>query len=139
MKLMASMSAMQARSLSYAELMQAPAGERQRLFASLTPDNRAAVMKAHMETRLSVHQPDLGRTQIALVSGAIAFVTPQLYSSTPDVANREQLDQFSRRLACSLGDNLAGTLTRFLPPQRISRSWGQRMRDSVDWAVNCVI
>jgi hypothetical protein len=124
---------------SYAELMEAPPGQRATLFASLTPERRATIMKQRMEAWLTVHLPDLSARQVATVREAIAPVTPELYATPPSRELNQRYSDLTRRLACALSDDLASTLTDFSrPPQRSHRTWRQAADDWIDWTVNCV-
>jgi hypothetical protein len=121
--------------LSYADLMKAPPEQRRQLFEGLTPDNRAAVLKQRWEAWLAVHEPDLSGRQIALVREAIVLAA----ADGSDPATIEKREQMAHRLACALGGDLASTLNGFSELRRLQRSWRQRARDWIDWAVNCVV
>ena len=125
---------------SYADLMQAPPGQRAALFAGLTPERRAAIKAEHMEIWLSVHRPDLSKRQVELVREAIAFVTPELYAAAPTPAMRERQSRLAQRLGCALNGDLAYSLAQFSrAPERIHRGWRQRAHDWMEWVVNCVL
>jgi len=124
--------------VSYEELMSMPPGQRKQTLAASSPENRAAVMKQHLERWLDVHRPDLSRNAQALVREAIALVTPDLYATPPLPAIHEQQLRLSQRMACALGDRRAATLMQLdSPPQRIAESWADRTREWLDWLVNC--
>jgi hypothetical protein len=120
------------------DFMNVPPAQQGREIAALSPEDRAASMKQHLERWLEVHRPDLSTNAQALVREAIDFATPELYSRAPTEAERQRQFQLGQRLACSLGDARASTLMqRHQPPQRISQSWSERTREWIDWAVNC--
>ena len=121
--------------LSYADLMKAPPEQRQHLFESLPPDNRVALLKQRWEAWLVVHEPDLSRGQIDLVREAIVLAA----GDSSDPATIEKQEQMAHRLACALGEDLASTLKGFSELRRLQRTWRQRARDWIDWAVNCVV
>lgn len=124
-----------AQPLSYQELMRAPADQRERIFAALTPDNRAAIVQQRLEAWLAVHEPDLSARQVALVREAIALATP----AVPDERTRAAQDRIGERLACSLGETLASTMTGFAEPVRIPRTWRRSAREWTGWIVNCIV
>ncbi len=124
--------------LSYLDFLKIPPAQRDREFAALSPDNRAAIMKQHLERWLDVHRPDLSSHAQALVREAIDVVTPELYAVPPNQAAQQRQLVLARRMACALGDARASTLMKLdRPPQRISETWAERTRQWIDWFVNC--
>lgn len=122
----------------YADFMKVPPAQQDREFAALSPENRAAIMKQHLERWLDVHRPDLSSNAQALVREAIDVVTPEMYSRGPTEAERQRQLLLGQRMACALGGARASTLRqRDHPPQRISQSWGESTREWIDWFVNC--
>ena len=104
------------RQLSYADLMQVPPAQRKDTFAALTPENRAAVMRQHLEQWLEVHGPDLSDHARTLVREVITTITPELYAGPPTGAASERQTELSHELACALGDDRASTLMMFDQP-----------------------
>lgn len=123
--------------LSEADFMQAPAAQ-DREVTALSPEDRAAIMKQHLERWLDVHRPDLSSNAQGLVREAIDLVTPQMYSRAPTEAEQQRQLLLGQRLACALGDARASTLMqRDQPPRRITQSWGDSTREWIDWFVEC--
>lgn len=126
--------------LSYADVMAMPPEQRERTLAALSPDNRSAVMKQHLERWLDVHRPDLSSRAQALVREFIDSITPALYTTPPTEAARERQSLLAHRMACALGDDRAGTLTKLdSPPKRINRTWRDSTRQWIDWVVTCAV
>lgn len=124
--------------LSYVDFLRIPPAQRDREFAALSPDNRAAIMKQHLERWLDVHRPDLSSHAQTLVREAIDLVTPELYSAPPNEAAQQRQAALARRLACALGEARASSLMKLdRPPQRISQTWADSTRQWIDWFVNC--
>jgi hypothetical protein len=124
--------------LSYADFMKVPPDQRDREFAALPADNRAAIMRQHFERWLEVHRPDLSHNAQTLVREAIDLISPELYSAPPSDALRERQAQLGQRLACAIGSERSGTLNKVgIVPQRIDQTWRESTREWVDWLVNC--
>lgn len=124
--------------VTYADFMNLPPAQQDRDWTALSPENRAAIMRQHLERWLEVHRPDLSSNAQALVREAIDFATPELYSRTPTEAQQQRQLLLGQRLACALGEARTSTLMqRDRPPQRINQSWGESTREWIDWFVNC--
>lgn len=124
--------------LTDADFLKVLAAQQDREFAALSPENRAAIMKQHLERWLDVHRPDLSSNAQVLVRETIDLVTPELYSRAPTEAEQQRQLLLGQRLACALGGAHASTLMpRGHPPQRISQSWGESTREWIEWLVNC--
>lgn len=126
--------------LAYADFLKVAPAERDWELASLSPENRSAIMKQHFEQWLDVHRPDLSSHAQALVRQAIDLVSPAMYSAPPTEAEQQRQVLLGQRMACALGDARASTLMRLdRPVQRISQTWGESTREWIEWLVNCAV
>lgn len=126
--------------MSYDEFTKLSQAQRDGHFAAQDPEGKAALMRAHLERWLDVHRADLNDRQIALVKEVIEFASPALYRNPQDTALNAQQEALGRRLSCSLGSDLASTISPVgAPPRRIERTWSQAAHQWVEWIVTCVV
>lgn len=71
--------------IGYDEFMPQPLQERRRIFNEVSAENRALLMKTHIERWLAANESRLNGEQIAIVEEMILFITPELYQEERDI------------------------------------------------------
>ncbi len=85
--------------ISYDQFMPQPRQERLRIFNEISAENRALLIKTHIERWLAANRPHLTLEQIAVVEDIIPFITPELYQADRDTVKVErEAEVFCRKL-----------------------------------------
>jgi hypothetical protein len=71
--------------IGYDEFMPQPLQERLRIFNEVSAENRALLMKTHIERWLAANESRLNGEQIAIVEEMLLFITPELYQEERDI------------------------------------------------------
>ncbi len=87
---------------SYDEFMPHPLQERIRIFNEISADNRALLMKTHVERWLAANRPRLNDEQVAVVEEILRFITPESYRAEGDREKAEQEAEALREKAASV-------------------------------------
>src|SRR5215216_292585 len=70
--------------IAYDQFMPQPLEERLRLFNEVSAENRALLVKTHVERWLAVNRPRLTHEQIAVVEELIHSIRPEFYQQGTD-------------------------------------------------------
>lgn len=70
--------------IGYDQFMPQPFEERLRIFREVSAENRALLMKTHIERWLAANRPRLTDEQVAVVEEFISFISPELYRAEPE-------------------------------------------------------
>lgn len=70
--------------VGYDQFMPQPIEERLKLFSEISAENRASIMKTHVERWLAANRPRLTSEQTAVVEEVIRFISPELYREDRD-------------------------------------------------------
>ena len=71
--------------IGYDEFMPQSLHERRRIFTDISAENRALLIKTHVERWLKANRQRLNNEQIAIVEEMIAFITPEQYKVDRDM------------------------------------------------------
>ena len=85
--------------IGYDRFMPQPLEERRRIFNEISAENRALLIKTHVERWLAANRPRLTHEQIAVVDEMIHFITPELYQGARDFEKVAQEAEALRRKA----------------------------------------
>lgn len=85
--------------ISYDEFMPQPFQERLKIFNNISAENRALLIKTHVERWLAANRPRLTQEQIALVEEMIPYLTPERYQAERDMEKIAQEAEALRRKA----------------------------------------
>jgi hypothetical protein len=77
--------------VGYDELMTRRVDERRALFAEITPENKAMIVRTHAERWLVRNTGRLSGSQVAAFRDIILLIEPELFGRTPDDAREEAL------------------------------------------------
>lgn len=81
--------------IGYDQFMPQPLQERLRLFNEMSAENRALIMKTHVERWLAANRPRLTDEQVAVVEEMFRIITPESYQEERDF---EKIHQEAERL-----------------------------------------
>ncbi len=85
--------------ISYDQFMPQPRQERLRIFNEVSAENRALLIKTHIERWLAANIRRLTPEQVAVVEEVIPFITPEWYQVDRDIAKVErEAEVFCRKL-----------------------------------------
>lgn len=70
--------------ISYDEFMPQPLSERLNIFNEISAENRALLVKTHVERWLAANQIRLTPEQVAIVKDVIRFIVPEQYQEGRD-------------------------------------------------------
>ena len=70
--------------IGYDQFMPQPFEERLRIFSEVSAENRALLMKTHIERWLAANRPRLTDEQVAVVEEMIPIIRPELYKEDRD-------------------------------------------------------
>jgi hypothetical protein len=77
--------------IGYDEFMPQPFSERRRIFNEISAENRALLIKTHIERWLATNRQRLNNEQITVVEETIIpFITPERYRAERDTEKVEQ-------------------------------------------------
>jgi hypothetical protein len=125
---------------TYDEFAKLPSSQRDALYASLSPEDKAELLRASFQRWLDEHRATLSNRQVAAVREAVEFVTPELFRTPQDPKVIDKQLAVSEKLSCSLGPELAYSLAKGqAPSQRVERTWTQVVETWIDWVVECVV
>lgn len=82
-------------SIGYDEFMPQPLQERLRIFNEVSAENRASLIKTHVERWLASNRPRLSNEQISVVEEMIPYITPELYRAG---RNQEKVERLAEML-----------------------------------------
>lgn len=129
-----------AKTPSYEEFAQLPSTQRDALYATLSPEQKAELLRTRFQRWLDEHRATLSNRQVSAVREAIEFVTPELLRAPDDPKTIEKQLAVSAKLSCALGSDLAYSFAKGLPPsQRVERTWTQVVDTWIEWVVECVV
>ena len=83
--------------LSYEGLMKLPRAKRGTTFKILSPQNRADIVRTHMQRWLDAHKDGLSQKQKDLIADNLAVVSPELYRQPLSFALQEKSIELYRR------------------------------------------
>ena len=125
---------------TYDEFAQLPSTQRDALYATLSPEDKAELLRARFQRWLDEHRATLSNRQVSAVREAIEFVAPELFRTPQDPKAIEKQLAVSAKLSCALGAELAHSLAEGqAPSQRVERTWTQVVETWIDWVVECVV
>ena len=81
--------------ISYERYMFLPIEERKKISSEISAENRALLMKTHVERWLATNHPRLKQEQIVVIEEIIRFITPEAYQEDRDY---EKVIQEAERL-----------------------------------------
>ncbi len=85
--------------ISYDQFMPQPLQERLRIFNEVSAENRALLIKTHIERWLTANRSRLTPQQIAVVEEIIPFIKPEWYQAERDTQKVEQeAEVFCRKM-----------------------------------------
>jgi hypothetical protein len=85
--------------ISYDQFMPQPRQERLRIFNEISAENRALLIKTHIERWLTANRVRLTPEQIAAAEEVVTFVKPQCYQSDRDTEKvQQEAEVFCRKL-----------------------------------------
>lgn len=73
--------------IGYDEFMPRPLEERLRIFGEISAENRALLIKTHVERWLAAHRPRLTHEQVAVVEEIIPRIRPEWYQAARGAEN----------------------------------------------------
>jgi hypothetical protein len=82
-------------SIGYDEFMPQPLEERLRIFNEVSAENRASLIKTHVERWLTANRPRLSDKQIVVIEEMIPYITPELYRAG---RNQEKVERLAEML-----------------------------------------
>ena len=85
--------------IGYDQFMPQPLQERLRIFNEVSAENRALLIKTHVERWLAANRPRLTHEQIAVVEEIIPCITPESYQAERDMEKVAQEAEALRRKA----------------------------------------
>src|SRR2546423_3044562 len=85
--------------IGYDQFMPNPLEERLRLFNEVSAENRALLIKTHVERWLAANRPRLTHEQIVVVEEIIRFIKPELYQARADFEQVAQAAETLRKKA----------------------------------------
>ena len=85
--------------IGYDQFMPQSLEERRRIFNAISAENRALLIKTHVERWLAANRPRLTHEQIAVVDEMRRFITPELYQEGRDFDKVAQEAEALRRKA----------------------------------------
>jgi len=85
--------------ISYDQFMPQPREERLRVFSEVSAENRALLIKTHIERWLAANRPRLTPEQIAVIEEVIPFIKPEWYQANRDQEKiQREAEVFCRKL-----------------------------------------
>lgn len=126
--------------VSYDEFLDLEEKERESMLARMPPERRIWLKRVHAERWLEEKRTSLTTSQVAVVTEAIRFLSPERYRNHRGPELIKQETEIAHRLACSLGERraLAAFTFRDEEPTR-SRSWSDVLDSWAQWLVECVM
>jgi len=85
--------------IGYDQFMPQPLQERLRIFNEVSAENRALLIKTHVERWLATNRPRLTHEQIAVIEEIISYITPESYQAERDTEKVEREAEELRRKA----------------------------------------
>ena len=85
--------------IGYDEFMPQPLQERLRIFNEVSAENRALLIKTHVERWLAANRPRLTHEQVAVVEEIISYIRPEPYQAERDMEKVAQEAEALRRKA----------------------------------------
>jgi hypothetical protein len=85
--------------IGYDQFMPQPFKERLKIFNEISAENRALLIKTHVERWLAANRPRLTHEQIAVAEEIIPYITPERYQAERDMKEIEQEAEALRRKA----------------------------------------
>lgn len=82
-------------SIGYDEFMPQPLKERLKIFNEVSAENRASLIKTHVERWLAANRPRLSDEQIVVVEEMIPYITPESYRVD---RNKEEVERKAEML-----------------------------------------
>jgi|GEM_PF-4865919 len=76
--------------IGYDDYMPQPLRERRRVFSEISPENRALLVRTHVERWLTTNRPRLTGEQIAVVEEMILYITSERYQPDRDMEKIHQ-------------------------------------------------
>ena len=84
----------------YKEFMAFPADHRRAQFAAMSPENKAGVMRTHMERWIQANKGRLTAPEIAVFEEMVAYVTPEIYRRPPESAVDKREEELRAKMRC---------------------------------------
>lgn len=128
----------QVQPMTYEAFMAVGTPKRSEVFATLTPENKSALKRAHAEAWLARNRQRLSATQIAVVQEAIAFLSPELYRQPAIAEMRVKEGKIRQQLECTLNRSDVIEAFTFLTPGP-APTFSERVDEWLSWFGDCVV
>lgn len=131
-------SQVQLQPMTYEAFMAVETPKRSEVFATLTPENKSALKRAHAEAWLARNRQRLSTKQIAAVQEAIAFLSPELYRQPAVAEMRVKEGKIRQQLECTLNRSDVIEAFTFLTPGP-APTFSERVDEWLSWFGDCVV
>jgi len=106
----------------YQEFMAFPADQRRARFAAMSPENKASVMRTHMERWIQANKGRLTPPELAVFQEMVAYVTPEIYSRRPEGALDKREAELRAKMRCRVSPEDVSAATNLFASQLRSAS-----------------
>jgi hypothetical protein len=107
---------------TYQDFMKLPADERPALFAAITPESKAVIMRTHIERWIHSNKERLTTSEIAVFEEIAAWVTPQIYRKGTERALDQREQALRARMRCGVSPEDVRAATNLYAPASIPLS-----------------
>lgn len=121
---------------TYDDFMSLSRDERQKVFATLTPDLKSEFKREHVRRWLKKNAGSLTTAQVSLVHDALNFLSPAYYANPTTAERRRQEEVLRLRLECSLGRSRVAEALTF-DEELSGQSWTEWIDEWVTWFERC--
>lgn len=90
--------------VSYDDFMHMERRERLRVFNEISPGNRAAIVRTHVQRWLAKNREQLSDEQVALVEETFRVLTPEVYTPEGREKRADEIAELQERMRESLDD-----------------------------------
>ena len=124
--------------ITYDEFVKLDRAARTKRFNTLSADSKALIKRTQAERWLADNRLRLSGLQIAAVTDAIAFVTPDIYRQPDDPAIRKREESVKQKLTCALGRDVATqAFALHPPPPSAPITWRSTVDSWLSWFEDC--
>ena len=116
--------------ITYEAFMELSAKDRQERFDKYDPVTKSHLMRTHARQWVEKHRPRLNKAQIALMTEAIDFLSPDAFSGTAEMQAKSQA--LIEKFKCVISDS---DLVAALRPD-MTPSWNW-LDELLEWFRNC--
>lgn len=130
---------------TYDDFMKLTGTERRARFEAISAENKAMIVRTHLEHWLHGNRPRLTTSEIAVFEEMAAFVTPEIYRKRPDDRVNKSEEALSATMRCSVSPDDVREATDIFQVERASPSrkptWGylKQARCWIDWFVEGLV